>query len=885
MFIVVAFSGLTILMCAFVGLMAAFEPEMPVSGALQEVMMPDGTILALEAVTWGKLHKYEVEFPAQGFEFFPSSTRRTINHGTSQDKTVLWFSRRDAVTGKALDFDWWSHSTLVDSHGCEIRDSDNDARLHAHHAHGSSGSGGRPFNSLSAHSHGARYTSIIVTAGLPTLRYEGDTFTLKMYDLAGTKVGEFQIEDPSPKKGSYPVWKPEELPTTKTKKGLAVTLTSVTGELSESQSSRRGRPYIRKRTRLKYDFQVKENGEPTDRWRSRSMVVSDALGNSLNSYDISQLCEKEAAWKLTTKFYRVEKRENFDESELWTVKDLKLPAANKTRYIRKKEKCQGVEFELIGTGGGGKKATYNGVVPKNSGGYGHSSSIGDVTVKVNVESDHRAPGKISIECKLPHIVLRWTGQTANNLVAKIDATDGQGRPIELNGPYPGYGGDVPNVYVFSRPQGSEVKDPIEKVSFTWSVQEAREFEFLVKPPKAMPPKPRHRTPYTPARRLARAKQDIASREKNLANNQGNSGGYYYNALAWEIVTAPKELRTAERVKAALEYAQLADDESGGSPTYDNTLAMALLRSGNAKGAIVKFKNNLARGLNDNTALFDLYGLALAQFQDGAPEEARKSYDSGTARQKARAPYIQNDSQWHDLYHLREELQTHFLGAGPRDMIAQADELVIAGEFNEAAEIFEKLLTLYKDDAWTWYRSASLQIYSGNLEAWSHQCGRMAELFGDVDDPFVLERTGKVALLADAPDETRIRAQGLIEKAHAMRPDSMWFSLARGLAEYRSKDHSSAVASLEKALSLKDRAIVADVCIYSLLAMSHNRLDDKEAAATLLSEAEKTFKRLPKLSKKGWHDNLIAETLLREARREVAGTETPGNVDTKKAASN
>lgn len=881
MFIIVAFAGLTVLLGVFVGLMAAIEPEMPMSTALQEVMMPDGTILALEAVTWGKLHEYEVEFPTQGFKFFPSGRTRMINHGTSKDQTVLWFSRRDAVTGKALDFDWWSHSTVVDSHGCEIEDRDNDARRHAHHAHGSSGSGGRPFQSISAHSHGERYTSIVVTSELPAFRHEGDSFAVRLYDLAGTNVGEFQIKDPSPTKGSYPVWKPEVLPVTKTTSELAVTLTSLAGELNESQTSRNGHSYIRKRTQLKYEFQVKEDGESTNRWQSRSTTVSDALGNSLNSYDISQLCEEEAAWKLATKFYRIEKRENFDESELWTVKDLELPAANKTQYIRKKETCQGVEFELIAAGGGGKKATYSGVVPKNSGGYGHSTSIGDTTVAVNVESDHRKPGNLSIECKLPHIVLSWSGQTTSNLIAKIDATDGQGRPIELNGPYPGYGVDRPNVYIFSRPQNSEVKDPIEKVSFTWSVQEAREFEFLVKPPKAAPPKPRQRTPYTMERRLARAKQNIANHEKNLANNPGNSGGYYHNAIAWAIVTAPEELRTPERLATALEYAQLAGDESRNSQPYDNTLAMALLRSGNETGAIARFKNNLASGVDSNNTLFDLYGLALAQLQNGDPALARKTYDRAVAGQKVRAPYIQNDSQWHDLYHLRDELQTHFLGASPRDMIAQADALVVAGKFTEAAEVFERLLTLYDHDAWTWYRSASLQIYNGNRDAWARQCKRMAELFRDVDDPYVLERTGKVALLAETPDITRILAQGLIEKANATKSDSMWFVLAKGLAEYRSKDLSIAVASLEKALTMKGRALTADVCIHSLLAMSHFRLDDKEAAAASLAEAEKTFNRLPKRiigkSENSWHDDLIAETLLREARKLIATNE--------KAASN
>lgn len=889
MFMVVAFTGLTVLLCVFVGLMAAFEPEIPISTSLQEVMMPDGTILALEAVTWGKSHEYEIEIPVQGFEFFPSGRTRRIHHGTSRDQTVLWFSRRDATTGKALDFDWWSHATVVDSHGCEIRDNDNEARRHSHHAHGSSGSGGRPFRSLSAQSHGQEFTSIIATSGLPTFRYEGDTFTLRMYDLAGTQVGEFQIKDPNPTKGSYPVWKPEKVPATRTNGDLKITLASVGGELNQSERTRNGRKYIQKRTRLTCEFQVVEKGEPTSRWQSRSLMVSDALGNSLNNHDVSQLCPHEEAWKLTTKFYRMEKRENFDESELWTVKDLEIPAANKTQYIRKKEKRLGVEFELIAVGGGGKKATYSGLVPKNSGGYGNSTKIGDVPLEVQIESDHRTPGKITVDCKLPHIVLHWTGQSNNHLVAKIDATDDQGRPVELNGPYPGYGGDFPNVYILSRPEKSEVTDPIGKVNFTWSVQEAREFEFLVKPPKAVPPKPRQRNPRTAKQWLAQAKRNIERCEKYLAEqmDQG-SPGYYQNRLAWAIVTAPAELRTPDRLKQALKLAETAVDDVGNSSEYLNTLALAMLRSGNAKRAAAQFKNNLARRVPDTTTVFDTYGLALAQFQNGDPKSARKTYDLAVERQKSRAPYFQNDNQWHDLFHLREELQTHFLGENPRDMIVRADKLIVEGKFEEAAEIFDRLLTIYEHDAWTWYRSAALQTYVSHEDAWLRQCQRMSELFADSEDAFVLERVGKVALLTASPEVLRVQAQGLIEKANALKPDSMWFVLAQGLARYRGKEYSKAVASLERSLTLEGRASSADVCIYSLLAMSHVQLDDQEAAATSLAEAEKTHKRLPtptsgKLGN-NWHDYLIAETLLREARQLVAANGTVGNPETKKAAS-
>lgn len=404
---------------------------------------------------------------------------------------------------------------------------------------------------------------------------------------------------------------------------------------------------------------------------------------------------------------------------------------------------------------------------------------------------------------------------------------------------------------------------------------AREFEFLIKPPKAVPPKPRQFSPRTPERRLAQAKQSIERSEKYLAENQ-NEGTrrHYQHQIARAIVTAPEELRTAERVKQAREYAEAAvgagdSMDSFARQQFLNTLALAMLRSGNAGEATASFKSNLARGVSDTTALFDTYGLALAQIQNSDDDAARKTYEQSIAMQKARAPYLQDSNQWNELYHLREELQTHFLGENPRDMIAQADSLIEEGKFKDAAKVFDRLLTVYHHDAWTWYRSATLQIYVGNNEPWRRQCEQMASLFADVDDAYVLERIGKSTLLAAAPNVARVQAQGFIEQANALEPDSMWFALARGLAMYRGGEYPEAVASLERSLTLKGRTRSADVCIYSLLALSHFRLDEEEAATDKLNEAESAFKKLPKPGRdklgSNWHDTLIAEILLREAR--------------------
>ena len=53
MFVVMAFLAGCAMLAVFVGVLSTIEPELPTSSALAEVIMPDGNILALEAVTYG----------------------------------------------------------------------------------------------------------------------------------------------------------------------------------------------------------------------------------------------------------------------------------------------------------------------------------------------------------------------------------------------------------------------------------------------------------------------------------------------------------------------------------------------------------------------------------------------------------------------------------------------------------------------------------------------------------------------------------------------------------------------------------------------------------------------------------------------------------------
>lgn len=872
MFIVMAFLAGCAMLAVFVGVLSTIEPELPTSSALAEVVMPDGNILALEAVTYGTSHTHSVERNVPGFSFFSGASNYPISHSTPDNVIMVWLSKRNARTGKAMDFDWWTHCATVDSHGCEIRDREGYNHRDAIHGYGSSGSGGgRPYSPLSSHGGHQEYDTIIVRTALSPMRHDGDTFQLRVYDTSGKSVGEFTIKDPSPQNGKYPKWKPQTLPITADAGDMKVTLNSVKNVIHEDRGSRNGVPYVRKRSRLQFQFSMEEDGQPSHRWNSNSVTVSDAIGNSINPYDVSQLCTKESAWKLTAHFWRGTEEENFKDSELWRVKDVVPPAKNKFKMLNQSTVVDGASVEVVAVGGPGKM-TYRGLNTAHTGGYSSSGSVNSAGKNHQYEVDRQngrgTPNTTTVTCDVPHVLLRWSTAHPHQRVDRLAATDGEGRPVRLDGPHGGgYNGDT-GVYFLTRPREAKTEDPIKKVNLLFAVQTAREAEFLVKPPEPTPPEPRYYTPQTLAQRKGSAQRNIARYEKEIASN--SSRGYNHYRFALAVVMAPEELRTPELLKKAVTSAERAVAEAPQTPHFQNVLAMAYLRNDDGR-ALVRFQDNLVNDLGDNQSIADLYGLALTHFQAGAADLGKKTFERAVARHRNRMGYIQSSSEWHRLYDLRDEVQGRILGSRPSEMLAKADELVTTGELEKAAETLDELLKVHEDDHWPWYRSAALQLYIEDKDTWKKQCDRMMKVFGKSTHPETAERVGKSCLLSPSIDEaTRTHAQGLIEIALAKKPDSMWFTLAKGLGQYRAEMHADSIKSLQRALTLRGRASTADVCIHAVMAMAQFRSDEKDAARESLSTAQTLrAEKVPTLTdgnlrKDSWHDVFIADILLREA---------------------
>jgi tetratricopeptide (TPR) repeat protein len=119
-----------------------------------------------------------------------------------------------------------------------------------------------------------------------------------------------------------------------------------------------------------------------------------------------------------------------------------------------------------------------------------------------------------------------------------------------------------------------------------------------------------------------------------AGKQDAGNGMLENNLAWELVTNPKpELRAPARaVELALKSVQLAPAEGANW----NTLGVAHYRAGDWKSAITVLEKSMA--MLPEYDSFNLFFLAMAKWQLGRKDEARRDYDVAIEWMDKNAPH-------------------------------------------------------------------------------------------------------------------------------------------------------------------------------------------------------------------------------------------------------
>src|SRR5262245_26439297 len=254
----------------FVGIAALVGPgARPAVRGLQERKMPDGTILVLEKVTVGTNHQFEWERKQSFTDLISGNWSRKYhaNAWAPGEAIVVWFSRRDPMTGECLDIDWWLRSAAVTDRDQEL-DDDNAGRNTFSATSSSGNSGSRPF----APEPPTTYELIVGHTAVQPFRHSGKSFKLRAYNTRNEADAEFDV--PHELATTLPVWKPEPLPTTKEAEDLDVTLTSLAVEPNEYvEGSRR-----RKRWFLRPELRVLHDGKPDDVHSVREFEFEDVFG-------------------------------------------------------------------------------------------------------------------------------------------------------------------------------------------------------------------------------------------------------------------------------------------------------------------------------------------------------------------------------------------------------------------------------------------------------------------------------------------------------------------------------------------------------------------------------------------------------------------------------
>ena len=428
-----------------------------------ERLMPDGSILRIEKLTWKQPHQFEYEISQSGSLAFWNRRRQHLHYGYGQEGLVVWMTRRDAHSGRPLDFDWWQSSLVVDAYGDEIPDS-NPFFVQMSQRSSSGGSGNRPFKSDRL-----MHDTWVVASMMPVFRMQDGRFTLRVKNTSDEVVATFDLVHPAPP--VLPTWQPEVLPAMKANGDLTVTLNALKRQFHWNTNN----GVKQKWWYFTPENTVLENGQPSSEWITNLLDVSDPLGNHAQSYN-QQVSFREPAWKVRMVAVR-QPHLKFSPAETWTISGLALPEKDKAVPLTDIKTIDGVTLRL-GVIAGAGTMSYEITTPSIHR-YGNTTnSYGGQVFQTNTREETKVSGSTAtfkIEASFPHLLLEASGMTAGLHRLYVKAQDDQGRQVPTQQRYMSLG-ELQSF--FFNPEADA-----KSLDVTIVLHTGRMFEFLVKPPE------------------------------------------------------------------------------------------------------------------------------------------------------------------------------------------------------------------------------------------------------------------------------------------------------------------------------------------------------------------------------------------------------------------
>jgi len=389
-----------------------------------ECEMPDGSILKIEALTWGTAHHITYQRPSAGFSWMMGVGSAMLNANTSRNQVMVWMTRRHGQTGQPLDLEFWYENVVTDAFDDEI--SDRSAQnyyttLHQLSAHGQSTSSTaeRPLKCDRS-----MYSSWVVASPLPPFRPKDDRLRLRVKNTEGKVVAEFNLAHPSPT--PYPVWTAEALPKTFVSGDLEVTLNSIQSGGHEYLSNHQVVTSYWASTNAEFKWQ----GQPTKEWQQWASFTSP-LGVGLGSEGVGPT-DKEKVWQMQMTCTKLPNA-TFTEQERGSIKAIELQEAAKSSNVELSTPIDGGTLQVLTVAGAGK-ITFD--LPSSRLAFGsgrYSSGHGHFAFQKNVhwqfEGQAGGNSQITVDSPLPWILID-RGSGAGMKQFHFAVTDDQGREVK-----------------------------------------------------------------------------------------------------------------------------------------------------------------------------------------------------------------------------------------------------------------------------------------------------------------------------------------------------------------------------------------------------------------------------------------------------------------------
>ena len=227
---------------------------------------------------------------------------------------------------------------------------------------------------------------------------------------------------------------------------------------------------------------------------------------------------------------------------------------------------------------------------------------------------------------------------------------------------------------------------------------------------------------------------------------------------------------------------------------------------------------------------------------------------------------------------------------------RGNELAQRAQWGPAAAEFGKAVNLDPSGHYNWLRLAALLLQTGDEAEYRRVCRDMLAEFGRTDNPWAAERTAKVCLLApDAVEDLSLPVQ-LVDRALAVRngQESLkqnekmqlkWSHLAKGMADYRKGQWTSAVEHLEGCRELdvpgdgiwREFAFYQETMVTLFVAMAQHRQGDGAKAQRSLAEARRIMAEQFPTTDRGdlgklWDSWVICQIARREAEDLLNGSQ-------------